>query len=249
VSAIWSACAAEARPGLLAGTLWRLVESQEQIATTALVDSLDEQALLEELLEESKPPLPGNGKLHYLLRTPFRYPPLRYGSRFGARTEPSLLYGSLGIATMLAESAFYRFVFWHGMRTPPVRAITSQHTAFSAKYRTSQGLRLQAPPFARHSAALCDPRSYAASQALGTALRGQGVQAFEFVSARDSKSGLNVALFTPRALAGSQPLSTHRWVCQTNAGRVDFLDESSHGVHGFELGLFLVEGSLPQPGV
>ena len=34
----------------------RIVESQEQVATTKLVESLDEQHLLENLLEFTKPP-------------------------------------------------------------------------------------------------------------------------------------------------------------------------------------------------
>ncbi len=61
----------------LQGRCWRLVESQEQIATHALVESLEEQALLEQLLDESKPSYPqGLQKKHYLIATPFRYPPL-----------------------------------------------------------------------------------------------------------------------------------------------------------------------------
>lgn len=246
MSAIWADCSGKAQAGMLSGTFWRLVESQEQIATTQLVDSLDEQAVLEELLDTTKPPLPGSSTLHYLLRTPFRYPPLRHGSRFGMRTEPGLLYGSHTTATMLAESAFYRFLFWHGMHTPPARAITSQHAAFTARYRTAHGLRLQAPPFDEHRPALTDPASYGATQALGSAMRAAGIQAFEFTSARDPGAGVNVALFTPQGLSSKKPLSIHRWVCQTDSSRVSFLDETAHAVHGFELALFLVAGQLPQ---
>lgn len=105
----WRACLAAAPPRPLAGTLRRLVESQEQVATSQLVASLDRQAVLEDLLEQTKPPLrPGAETLHYLLSTPFRYPPLRWGSRFGARSEPSLFYGSLETVTVLWEAAYYR---------------------------------------------------------------------------------------------------------------------------------------------
>ena len=39
-----------------------------------LVDTLAEQALLEDLIESSKPPVPVECRhLHYLLSTPFRY--------------------------------------------------------------------------------------------------------------------------------------------------------------------------------
>ncbi|OJT00371.1 hypothetical protein BEE62_09960, partial [Marinobacter nauticus] len=67
--------------GSLQGQLFRVVESQEDIATTRIVDNMQEQARLEQLLDASKPPIPEQaGKLHYLLATPFRYPPLKYGS-------------------------------------------------------------------------------------------------------------------------------------------------------------------------
>jgi hypothetical protein len=59
-----------------------------------LVDSLEDQATLERLLETSKPPLPEAAEgLHYLLDTPFRYRS-PYGSRFRAGTDPGVWYGA-----------------------------------------------------------------------------------------------------------------------------------------------------------
>jgi len=53
-----------------------VVEAQHTASTMRLVDSLEEQASLELVLEESKPPLPPEARrLHYLLATPFRYRP------------------------------------------------------------------------------------------------------------------------------------------------------------------------------
>jgi hypothetical protein len=90
---IWREAEGERHIQPIAGTLLRMVESQEQIATNRLVDALDKQQLLEELLEGTKPDYrPGTRHLHYLLATPFRYPPLRHGSRFGRRSEPALFY-------------------------------------------------------------------------------------------------------------------------------------------------------------
>ena len=58
-------------PTMLAGTLRRLVESQEQVATSRLVASLTHQAQLEELIEATEPALrPGTENLHYLLAAP-----------------------------------------------------------------------------------------------------------------------------------------------------------------------------------
>ena len=45
-----------------------------------LTDSLEEQELLENVLERSKPNIPAECKgLHYLLATPFRYTPYPHG--------------------------------------------------------------------------------------------------------------------------------------------------------------------------
>ena len=52
---IWSRCQGERHIRPIEGVLFRLVESQEQVATIGYVDTLEEQAVLEELLETSKP--------------------------------------------------------------------------------------------------------------------------------------------------------------------------------------------------
>src|SRR5690349_12503378 len=80
--------------------IYRLVESQEQVATLGLVNNVYEQGVLEELIESTKNQSPKNNNvLHYLLTTPFRYPPLQYGSRFGKTFEQGLFYGSLNLIT------------------------------------------------------------------------------------------------------------------------------------------------------
>ncbi|MCV6615090.1 MAG: RES family NAD+ phosphorylase [Cellvibrionaceae bacterium] len=39
------------------------------------------------------------------MSTPFRYPPLAYGSRFGSTLERGIFYASQELATAFAESA------------------------------------------------------------------------------------------------------------------------------------------------
>ena len=226
----------------------RLVESQEQIATNRIVASLAEQALLEELLETSKPPLPkGCEKLHYLLATPFRYPPLRHGSRFGGRDEPSIFYGAHTRDTVLAESAYYRFVFWQGMASAPPKPLTTQHTLFSVAYHSQRGLRLHEAPFDAQRAALTDPTDYSATQALGTRMREAGVEVFEFISARDPAGGINVGLIKPAALADVRPRSPQEWLCETASEEVRFYSKESGALERFPLGAFLRDGKLPLP--
>lgn len=244
----WDGCLADAKPAKLAGVLLRLVESQEQVATNQLVSSLERQAVLEDLLETTKPlRRKGTEQLHYLLATPFRYPPLKHGSRFGTRTEPSLFYGSFDIKTVLAEAAYYRFVFWAGMRTPPVGKLDTQHTLFGAAYQTHTGMRLQQPPFAQYREALQHPSDYRASQALGAKMRAAGVEAFMFLSARDLEGGINLALFTPLALAQPNPVSQEPWLGELTGERATFRAAHGNAIHHFPIEAFLVDGRLPQP--
>ena len=240
---------AAASPGPLDGTLVRVVESQEQVATTVLVDGdLTRQDALERLIESSKPARrPGTEHLDYLLATPWRYPPLRYGSRFGTRDEPSLFYGSLAVEVALAETAFYRSVLLEDTDDPPERLI-SHHTSFEARYRSDRGLALQHEPFAEHRAALTDPARYSACQALGTAVRELGIEAFEFVSARDPRDGLNVALVEPVALVSSRHHSPREWLCTTTTREIVFRSrEQPPMLLGFARETFEIDGRLPRP--
>jgi hypothetical protein len=254
VSRIWDECCGRDGASLppfeaLRGSVLRLVESQEQVATSSLVDSAAEQALLEQILERSKPAPPsGAESMHYLMQAPFRYPPLAHGSRFGSRFEPSIFYGSRREDTVLAEGAYYRFWFWRGMSRAPAEPLRTQHTVFKAGVRTLQGLRLQDPPFDRFAETLRHPSDYRETQALGAAMRAAGVSAFEYLSARDPDAGLNVAVFHPSALLPrDRILAREEWACTTGSTRVVFFNPARRAVREFPLGLFLLAGEFPAP--
>lgn len=167
------------------GRLYRIVESQEEVATRSLVDNLQKQEVLEHLLEESKPKrLPGTEELHYLLATPFRYPPLPWGSRFGGIAESGIFYGSKTVGTALAEAAYYRLLFFHDMVQSPPRPLTSYHSVFSAKYRVEPGIRLQDPAWGGDWPSLTHPSDYRYCQDLGGKFRAAGVYGLEVPSAR-----------------------------------------------------------------
>jgi hypothetical protein len=245
---IWAACREAVDPSRHQGELLRMVESQEQIATRALVDDLAEQALLEQLLEQSKPPLPaGSGHLDYLLASPFRYPPLEYGSRFGSRFEPSLFYGALETSSVLAETAFYRLVFWSGMSLPPPAGrLTTEHTLFAANYDTEQGLSLHLPPFDNYREYLTNPSSYAATQLLGSEMRAAGIELFIYRSARDPQGGLNIGLFNATPFIDGRSTWKQAWLCDVSDDEVAFYNVSL-GTTVFKRELFLVDEKLPAP--
>ncbi|MGE0858795.1 MAG: RES family NAD+ phosphorylase [Gammaproteobacteria bacterium] len=246
---IWQACRGAEHIGPLAGEMFRLVESQAQVATLAYVDTLAEQALLEDLLEAVKPPWPADSaRLHYLLRTPFRYPPLPWGSRFGQRHEPALCYGGRSVEVTLAEVAYYRLVFRESMDGPaPAETIRTEHTLFAARYRTGAGVALQGPAFASQVDVIRHPSDYRATQALGAAMREAGVEAFEYPSARAPEGGCCVGLFTPAAFSERRPRTTRQWLCELGAATVAFKPVGGAEVLRFERAAFLVEGRLPLP--
>jgi hypothetical protein len=113
--ATWTPAALSSEAKRLAGTCWRVVEAQHVVSTMALVDTLDEQLVLEQLIDASKPPVPPPCRgLHYLLSTPFRYGAAHPGgSRFRrAGLTPGVFYASVLTATAVAEMAFRRLLFY-----------------------------------------------------------------------------------------------------------------------------------------
>lgn len=245
----------------LIGRLYRIIESQEEVATRSLVDSLQKQEVLENLLEQSKPErLPGSEDLHYLLATPFRYPPLPWGSRFGGVAERGIFYGSKTVETLLAEAAYYRLLFLNDMEQAPHKPVTSYHQVFSAKYCADPGVRLQTEHWQQHWPQLTHVSDYDFCQGLGAQLRQVGVQGVEAPSARalsaginellaSGSMGINVALFDPQALLRRPPTIEAEVSAESTPEGVSFLVKSGSSVQStsFERAVFLSSGQLPQP--
>jgi len=250
-SRIWTRCAGSSEIRALAARPFRLVEAQHLTSTRRLVDSAEEQVVLEYLIEGAKPPLPAEPEfkgLHFLLTTSFRYPPLPHGSRFATRHARSLWYGSQKRNTAFAEAAYYRLVFLEGT-TADLGRIGVEVTAFRVPVRTRRGIDLGRAPFSRFDEVISSPVRYDESQALGAAMREAGVEAFRFRSARDPEHGANVALFTPRAFAARRPAALETWICTSSRERVEFQrkDFFERGATAFECEAFLIDGVLPAP--
>lgn len=250
---IWTRCGARTSFRTLEGTPWRIVESQQRISTRQLVDSDAEHALLEDLIEGGKPALPPGPEfrgLHFLLFSPFRYPPLPHGSRFGGRHERALWYGSDDVETALAEASYYRLLLFEGTeaRLAPNRVPKS---GFQAAVRSLAAVDLSRAPFDAHRAAISSRTDYAESQRLGTELREAGGELIRYASARDPRQGTNVAVVSPTAFALKKPLGPGvTWHCTVAVdGGVSWMREDVSGLVGYEFsrGDFLVNGKLPAP--
>lgn len=249
-SSIWTRCAGASEIRPLRRSPWRVVEAQHQVSTRKLVDTVDEQILLEELIDRAKPPDQTRGRFHYLLATPFRYPPLPHGSRFGGRHERGIWYGSETRRTAFAEVAYYRLLFLDGTRAD-LAMVATQLTAFTIRVRTQHGVDLVAPPFDAFRRAIASPVRYDSTQALGRAMRDAGVELFRYPSARDGEGGVNVGAFVPAVFGGARPRGLETWHCTATRDRVELAkrDYFARESITFARQSFLVDEALPAPAV
>jgi hypothetical protein len=232
----WTAAALSSEKIRLEGKVWRLVEAQHRVSTLKLVDTLDEQALLEELVEETKPAIPAECRhLDYLLATPFRYGSVYpYGSRFrrAGRTK-GVFYAAEQVATAVAEMAFYRLLFFADSPDTPWPTDAAEYTAFSAAIRTDEGIDLTKPPLSRDSAHWTAFFDYEACQTLADAAREAGLHAIRYQSVRDPAKRANVAVLSCLAFAKPKPVDHQTWRIRLSTSGVQALCEFPRQRVGF----------------
>lgn len=186
----------------LRARVWRAVEAQHKIATMRLVDNnLADQAILEKILEESKPPVPqeARGK-HWLIFTPFRYTPPPPGSRFRAPHDAGVFYAAFERRTACAEIGYWRWRFVQD--SEGLTQLEAKPMSLFAADVKAAAIDLRKPPFSRKRKAWTDPDSYAETQALARKAREDDVEAIVYESVRDPKHGGAVAVLLPKPLSG-----------------------------------------------
>lgn len=201
--------------------LWRGVEAQHQVATMRLVDDLNEQLLLEQLLDTSKPSLPPHAKaLHYLLATPFRYASPT-SSRFRRANEPGTWYGAEEPQTVAAELAHWRWR--HFMDSDGLRGgeLVAEHTFFQARFRGVE-LDLIKEPWNTRRQTWRDPSNYEQCHRLATQVRERGdIAGIRYESARRESFGC-VAVLTATSLSLPNLQHQQTWISKTTANLVLF---------------------------
>lgn len=219
---VWELCKGSQYIKPLSVEPWRVVEAQHILSSRDLVDSREEHDLLEELLEQSKPAI--EKEKNYLIFTPFRYPPLKYGSRFGRTFEPSLWYGSIELETAFTEVAYYRLKFLNDSQGD-LGYLEISMTAFTAFLTTPRGLDLTKTPFNQYVEQISAKNDYAYSQPLGSAMRQEQIEAFIYPSARTANSATNIAAYTPAVfkMKKSQYVNNQQtWICLANKQVIEF---------------------------
>lgn len=186
------------------GDIWRMVDAQYTAGGMKLVDTREEQDILDTLLQASLPALPEIfRKLDPLLAAPFRSCTLRAGSRFRAASDPGVFYGATEVDTACAEMGYWRWKFLHdALDMPDIKPIA--HTAFKSEVATL-AIDLRDPAFKHDENHWQHKSSYTATQALARTARAAHLGAICYASARDPQQGECAALLTPAAFASVTP--------------------------------------------
>lgn len=208
-------------------TCWRCVEAQHVVSTLQLVDTLDEQRLLEDILEETKPPVPPECQsLHYLYMTPFRYGLYPNGSRFRrAGPTPGVYYVSEDPKTAIIETAFHLLLFYADSPGTPFPSRPSEHTAFDVPIRTHAAIDLTTRPFNTANDLWAHPSDYGPCQQLEEAAREEGIHLVRYASVRDPAHKPNAAILTCTALAAKAPTRNQTWRLWLNKAGVHAICE------------------------
>jgi hypothetical protein len=187
-----------------------MVEAQHLASTSKIVDTRAEQELLEDILEERKPPIPQEAAdLHYLLFSPFRYETRHpSGSRFRAVNDPGVFYAAETVRTAAAEVGYWRWRFLQDTAGLE-RLQPCSFTAFRVPIKTSC-IDLREPNFASDASQWQHPSDYSATQAFGRIARDAGIGA---ILHQSLEQHFCVAVLTPLAFAAKKPDSaTQTWM-------------------------------------
>jgi len=233
---IWDLCEGHRHIKQLNAEPWRVVEAQHILSCRDVVDTTEEHEILEEMLENSKPLIEKNKD--YLIFTPFRYPPLKYGSRFGSIHEPSLWYGSYELETAFAETAYYRLMFLNDSNAE-LGYIELTLTAFQTMIMAKDGIDLTKKPFDDHREKISAKDNYEYSQKLGSSMRNAGVSAFVFFSARASNNVKNIAAFSADIFCRKNSAyiyNQQNWQCIANKQTVEFVRADFVGDKKYKFG-------------
>lgn len=201
---------------------FRMVETQHIAATMRLVDSSDEQDLLEQMLEASKPPLPPEAVgLHYLLAAPFRYVP-QSGSRFRSINSPGIWYGADDRYCACAEIAYWRQRFLLDSVGLMKQQLSTEHSMYQAVV-SGNAIDLLTSPWSQAQDHWQHHSDYTETQKLGQLVRDAGEVAWIQYGSVRAAGHKCAAVFDPRSLSMvSADGQFEQWHCHTTYDKVTF---------------------------
>jgi hypothetical protein len=205
-----------------------VVEAQHLVSTMKITDTVAEQEILENLLEETKPPIPREcAHLDYLLLTPFRYSARNpFGSRFRRpNAEHGVFYAAEHPSTAIAEAAFHRTLFYAESPATPWPVNPGEYTAFSCAFKSARVSDIARKPYLEDKG-LYHLSDYSASQAFADAVRGFGFGVIKYRSVRDPEGRPNLALLSPKLFTRRKPIDQMSWKLHFDSKGVRALCES-----------------------
>lgn len=207
----------------LAMGAWRGVEAQHVVSTMRLVDTAEEQDVLERLLEGSKPPLPQmKASKHYLLSTPFRYWP-QHQSRFRRAGTLGVWYGAEELYAACAEVAYWRHRFILDSAALVHTELLTEHTFFQAEVKGTV-VDLMSPPWVTARVAWTHGSDYAQTHAVADAAKDAGVQwiCYESVRAPGKRC---TAVLDVEALEMLENTAQQTWHCKATREAVTMVHQ------------------------
>ncbi|MBY4596408.1 RES family NAD+ phosphorylase [Ottowia caeni] len=198
---------------------WRGVEAQHVVATMRLVDSPDEQTVLESLLEGSKPRVPAmKAHKHFLIFTPFRYRP-QHPSRFRKGGTLGLWYGAEELYAACAEVAYWRHRFVLDSAGLAMGDLVTEHTFFQAAIDGS-AIDLMAPPWVAARSTWTHGSDYTHTQAVAQAAAENGVQWICYESVRAPEYRCAAVLDVEALDIVANGTTQQTWHCKANRDAV-----------------------------
>ncbi|WP_404299093.1 RES family NAD+ phosphorylase [Alicycliphilus denitrificans] len=213
---------------------WRGVEAQHVVSTLRLVDTVEEQDLLEQMLEGSKPALPESAQpKHYLLSTPFRYSPA-HQSRFRPANAKGQWYGAQSVYGACAEVAYWRHRFILDSAGLLEQVLLTEHSIFQGVLE-GESIDLMGQPWVQARSGWTHGSNYGETQAVAAEAQRREVQWLSYESVRAPGERCAVAfdvncLYEPKQ---SLDCTIQRWVCKATRSSVMFTRDRESYVWDF----------------
>lgn len=125
--------------------------------------------------------------------------------------RPGIFYAAEHVATAVAETAYWRLLFFSRSPgfVPPTTVV--EHSAFTVPIAIDRALDLTGAPFDLNAALWMDAEDYAPCQDFAARARSIDAQAIRYASVRDPEHRANIALLDPAAFTASTPVIEQTW--------------------------------------
>jgi hypothetical protein len=244
--AIWTApsLAREALP--FAAPCWRLAKPPSGLGILKLVDTVEEQAVLQRSVQDAALLPPACRHLDNALSASFsRRPAYPAPSRFRrAGFSPGVFYAAERVATAVAETAFYYLLGFVASPATPWPREPAVFQAFSAAVATGRAVDLTAPPLNADAPAWTHPTEYGPCQDFADQCRAADVAVIRYRSVRDPGHGDNVAVLDCAGFAKPAPMDRQNWRIRINAFGIQALCLNPETRIGFDRETFAADPRL-----